>query len=80
MDAGEGGLVAHGKVLTGFTVAGADRRFFPASAQIEGSSIVVSAPGISEPVAVRYAWTDAPEAGLFNGADLPAVPFRSDSW
>jgi sialate O-acetylesterase len=80
MDAGEGSLVAHGKVLTGFTVAGADRRFFPASAQIEGSSIVVSAPGISEPVAVRYAWTDAPEAGLFNGAGLPAVPFRSDSW
>jgi sialate O-acetylesterase len=66
--------------LTGFAVAGADRRFFPAAARIEGGAIVVSAPEVTAPVAVRYAWKDAPEAGLFNSAGLPAAPFRSDSW
>jgi sialate O-acetylesterase len=80
LDPAAGKLVEHGKELTSFTVAGADRRFVPASAQIEGSTIVVSAPGVSEPVAVRYAWTDAPEASLFNDAGLPAAPFRSDDW
>jgi len=80
LDPAGGGLVVHGKELTGFTVAGADRRFVPASARIEGSTIIVSAPGVSEPVSVRYAWTDAPEAGLFNDAGLPAAPFRSDDW
>jgi sialate O-acetylesterase len=73
-------LVGHGKELTGFTVAGADRHFVPATARIEGSYVVMSAPGVPEPVAVRYAWTDAPEASLFNDAGLPAAPFRSDDW
>jgi sialate O-acetylesterase len=57
-----------------------DRRFVPASARIEGATVIVSAPEVPAPVAVRYAWTDAPEAGLFNAAGLPAAPFRSDDW
>jgi sialate O-acetylesterase len=75
-----GGLVVHGKALTGFTVAGVDRRFVPASAQIDGATVVVSAPDVPAPVAVRYAWTDAPDASLFDSAGLPAAPFRSDDW
>jgi sialate O-acetylesterase len=35
---------------------------------------------VKEPVAVRYAWSNAPVANLFNGAGLPAAPFRSDDW
>jgi sialate O-acetylesterase len=42
--------------------------------------VIVSAAEVTEPVAVRYAWTNAPEANLYNGAGLPAVPFRSDRW
>ena len=80
MDPAGGALAARGGALTGFAVAGADRRFFPAAARIEGVTIVVSAPEVAAPVAVRYAWKDAPEAGLFNSAGLPAAPFRSDSW
>jgi sialate O-acetylesterase len=80
MDPAGGELVMHGKELTGFKVAGADRRFFPASARIEGTTVIVSAPEVPEPVAVRYAWTDAPAASLFNSANLPAAPFRSDDW
>jgi sialate O-acetylesterase len=65
---------------TAFEVAGADRAFHPAVAQVDDRSVVVSSPDVAEPVAVRYAWTNAPVASLFNDAGLPAAPFRSDDW
>ena len=74
------GLIARDKPLQSFQIAGADRKFYPAMAQIERDTVVVSAAEVPEPVAVRYAWTNAPEANLYNGAGLPAVPFRSDKW
>jgi sialate O-acetylesterase len=63
-----------------FEVAGEDRKFVPAKARIDGGSVVVSAEQIPAPVAVRYAWRNSPDARLFNGAGLPAAPFRSDTW
>jgi sialate O-acetylesterase len=75
-----GGLVAHQKAVQALEVAGADRRFYPAEGRIDGQTLVVSSPKVREPVAVRYAWSNAPEANLYNGAGLPAVPFRSDEW
>ncbi len=74
------GLIARNKPVQSLFVAGADRRFFPATARIDRETLVVSAPEVPEPVAVRYAWSNAPEANLYNGAGLPAVPFRSDAW
>lgn len=73
-----GGLVAHGKPVQSLEVAGADRVYKPAQARIERDALIVSSPEVREPVAVRYAWKNAPEANLFNGAGLPAVPFRSE--
>ena len=74
------GLLAHDKPLSGFVLAGIDRHFYPATAQIDGATVVVTAPGVKFPEAVRYAWADAPDANLFDGAGLPAAPFRSDDW
>lgn len=76
----DNGLTAGGKPLQSFEVAGADQKFYPATARIDRDTVVVSAPEVKEPVAVRYAWRNSPEANLFNGAGLPACPFRSDSW
>ena len=73
-------LTAGAKPLQSFELAGADRKFHPASALIEGGTVVVTSPQVREPVAVRYAWSDNPEANLYNGAGLPAVPFRRDAW
>jgi sialate O-acetylesterase len=73
-----GGLVAKDGALEGFTLAGADKKFVPARASIEGDTIVVTAGGVAHPAAVRYAWAKAPEGNLFNAAGLPASPFRSD--
>ncbi len=75
-----GGLIAHDKPVQSLEIAGADRRFFPAHGKIERDTLVVAAPEVREPVAVRYAWRNAPEANLYNGAGLPAVPFRSEAW
>ena len=66
--------------VRGFAIAGADRRFVWADARIDGDSIVVSSPMVPTPVTVRYAWADNPVANLYNGARLPASPFRTDSW
>lgn len=67
-----------GGALTGFTVAGADGNFVPAEARIEGATLLVSSPQVSEPAAVRYAWADDPQCNLVNQEGLPASPFRSD--
>ncbi len=74
------GLTASGGPLHSFEVAGADRVFHAATAQIQGDAVVVRSPLVRQPVAVRYAWRNAPDANLFNGAGLPAAPFRSDDW
>jgi sialate O-acetylesterase len=74
------GLTAAGRPLQSFEAAGADRVFHAATAVIDGDTVVVRAAAVKLPVAVRYAWADAPDANLFNGAGLPAAPFRSDNW
>jgi sialate O-acetylesterase len=63
-----------------FEIAGADRKFVPATARVDGRALIISAESVPEPVAVRYAWRNSPDARLFNGAGLPAAPFRSDRW
>ena len=75
-----GGLVAHDKPVQALELAGADRIFRPAEGRIERGTLVVSSPHVREPEAVRYAFTNFPAANLYNGAGLPAVPFRSDAW
>ncbi|MBN2180890.1 MAG: hypothetical protein JW715_03165 [Sedimentisphaerales bacterium] len=76
----DSGLVAKDGPLTGFAIAGADRKFHWADASIEGKTIVVKSDKVAVPVAVRYAWADNPACNLYNGAGLPASPFRTDNW
>jgi sialate O-acetylesterase len=76
----DGGLVSRGEKGAGFAIAGADRKWVWADAVIEDDGVIVSSPQIPLPVAVRYAWQSNPAASLFNGAGLPAAPFRTDNW
>jgi len=76
-----GGLTAKNAApLTGFTIAGADRKFVPADARIDGDAVAVSSALVPSPVAVRYAWAADPAISLYNKANLPALPFRTDDW
>ncbi|HEV2692213.1 MAG TPA: sialate O-acetylesterase [Verrucomicrobiae bacterium] len=74
----DSGLVAKGGELKGFTIADADKQFVPAKTKIAGSKIIVWSEEIAKPVAVRYGWDFVPDGNLFNGANLPASPFRTD--
>lgn len=77
------GLMAKDKFgyLKGFEIAGDDKRFYYAQAQIENNTVVISNSNVNKPVSVRYAWADAPvDANLFNIEGLPASPFRTDTW
>ena len=70
-----GGLVASNGTLRGFEVAGADAKFGPAQARIEGETVVVVGANVPQPVAVRYGWANVPDVNLYNKAGLPASPF-----
>jgi sialate O-acetylesterase len=71
------GLMAKGTEVTGFEIAGADEKYFPADAKIEGSSVVISSPEVRTPVLVRYGWAANPTCNLFNKDGLPASPFQA---
>lgn len=75
----DGGLAAKNNNLIGFSIAGRNKEFVWANAVIDGNTIVVSSPGIKKPVAVRYGWGNNPPTSLYNKANLPASPFRTDA-
>lgn len=72
------GLQAKGDTLKGFAIAGKDKKWHTGDAKIDGSTVVVSSPEVSEPEAVRYDWADNPDGNLYNKSNLPAIPFRTD--
>jgi sialate O-acetylesterase len=80
---GGGALKVVGEKLVGFAVAGEDKKFVWATASIDAKEkdvVVLKASGISNPVAVRYAWANNPDANLYDMSGLPAGPFRTDDW
>ncbi len=70
---GEGGT-------SGFAIAGEDKRFVWADAVVRGKEVWVQSPQVKFPIAVRYGWADNPVSTLYNGAGLPASPFRTDEF
>lgn len=76
------GLHARGNkgALTHFTIAGEDQKFVDAKAVVSGETVVVESEQVAKPVAVRFAWNELAEPNLFNGARLPASPFRTDDF
>jgi sialate O-acetylesterase len=65
--------------LRGFAIAGSDKKFVWAKAEIKDDKVIVYSHHVKDPVAVRYAWADNPDdANLYNEEGLPACPFRTD--
>ncbi len=75
-----GGLEFKGDKPEGLAIAGRDREFIWADAEIDGDCVIVSSPKVKDPVAVRYAWDISPKCNLYNTEGLPASPFRTDNW
>lgn len=93
LETGEGAAVATfrrvgGKLRTfdgvepiGFSIAGADKKFYNARAEFVGENRVkLTSPEVAEPVAVRYGWADNPRVNVYDSEWLPLTPFRSDDW
>jgi sialate O-acetylesterase len=75
-----GGLISRdGKPLTEFMIAGADKKFLPATAEIDGPSVIVISDAVTNPAAVRFAFRGIAQSNLANKEGLPAAPFRTDT-
>lgn len=80
-DNAETGLFSFDKELKDFEIAGADKVFYPAKAEIiKGRQVSVSSLEVKNPVAVRYGWKNWFQGSLFDTNLLPASSFRSDNW
>lgn len=68
--------------LRGFEIAGEDKVFYPAKAEIETSTarLAVSSDKVLNPVAVRYDYKNYVEASIFGLSGIPVAPFRTDNW
>ncbi len=76
-----GGLKSRdGKDLNEFEVAGADGKFVPAKAFIEGDAVVVLAKAVPSPTQVRFGWHTVAKPNLMNKEGLPASPFQTNNW
>ena len=77
---GKGLKSRDGKPLTEFKIAGADGNFVEAKAKIDGSTVLVSAEGVSSPKNVQFGWHRTANPNLMNEAGLPASPFQTNNW
>ena len=74
------GLKSTGKTPVQFLIAGDDKKFIPATAKIEGSTIILSSKLVKTPVAVRFCFDDNSMPDVFSAEGLPLAPFRTDKW
>ncbi len=66
--------------IKGFAIAGTDKKWHWAEAQIEGKTIILQSKQVEKPVAAAYGWAGVPNGNLVNGNKLPAFGFRTDDW
>lgn len=68
--------------VAGFELAGEDRQFHLAEAEIDwdGQTILVRCAEVPKPVAVRYSFRNWMGANLQKTSGIPVPPFRSDDW
>lgn len=80
---GSGLTTIESRDVKGFAVAGEDKVWHWATAEIDpkaNNKVIVTCKSVAKPVAIRYGWADNPICNLFSKEDLPATPFRSDDW
>jgi len=76
---GNGLIIYKNNELSYFSIAGADKKFVWAKAEIKNNKVIVWSDVITDPKFVRYAWADNPEgANLYNKELLPASPFEAE--
>ena len=79
-NAENGLMIKTGKAPTDFYIAGEDKNFVPASAKIDGKTVVVWNKDVKSPTAVRFGFTNTAMPNLFSKEGLPVNLFRTDDW
>ena len=80
-DAAETGIFSPETELSNFEIAGEDKIFYPAKAEIIAhKQVKVSSLDVKVPVAVRYGWNNWFVGTLYDNNMLPASSFRTDDW
>lgn len=74
---GAGLKTRDGKASDSWELAGADGKFVPATAEISGTKVTVTAPGVNQPASVRLGWKPDSNCNLVNSEGLPAMPFSA---
>ena len=74
---GTGLMTNDGRPPSSFATAGPDKVFHPATARIDGHTVIVRSDRVRTPVAVRFAFNDTEVPNLFNKEGLPASLFRT---
>ena len=69
-----------GAAVTQLYIAGVDKTFYPAEAKVAGSKLTAWSEMVKQPVAVRFAFSNAAVSNLFSKSGLPVAPFRTDNW
>ncbi|NRA38751.1 MAG: 9-O-acetylesterase, partial [Planctomycetes bacterium] len=80
MDYAEGVQAKDGAAIKGFAVAGADKKWHWAQAQIVEKQVILKSAAVPNPVAAAYGWAGVPVGNLVNKDQLPAHGFRTDEW
>jgi sialate O-acetylesterase len=73
-------LVCRGQNVLHCRVAGTDRKFVDAEAQVDGNTLLVGNDAIKNPVAVRFCFDNNSTPNVFSSEGLPVAPFRTDDW
>ncbi len=63
----------------GFEVAGADGKFQPATAALDGTTLRLTSPAVSAPIRVQYIWKNFDTASVYNTEGFPAPPFHGEA-
>ena len=74
-DHAEGLTTTNGQAPVGFELSANGREYHPATARIEGNTIILSSDAVRAPKHARYAWATYMQPNLVNAAGLPAVPY-----
>ena len=73
------GLAAKGEIV-GFKLAGADGKYYDASAKIENGKIVVTSTHVANPVYIKYGFSKSPFLNIYNKDGYLMSPFRTDTY
>ena len=65
----------------GFVIAGEDKQFFEAQAELlNKTTVAVWSDKVEKPIAARFGWASRPYLHLWTASGLPVSPFRTDDW